>query len=303
MHFNQLFYFYETIKSQSICAAAQNLHISQPALSKAIKSLETDLGQKLLVRTNRGVYPTPIGEKIYTDIIVLQEMISGWYANSDSNTSAEQIYIGCIACANSHLLNQVILPFRNHYPKIEVVMQELFVHSTLRMLKNMPYHLAITSIPPFRQEQYQTQAQDLDWTICPLFTDERRILIGANHSLAQKDVLTAKNLQTLSIAYYSNNRDVISSVYEPYFASSYKMPTKESIMELVLNNQAVFTPVYHMIKNTDYYIKHRMVKDYPIPITDISSKVPIIAVITGKLSKAEQLFLDYLLENFALTLN
>lgn len=302
MHFSQLLYFYEVVKTQSICAAARNLHISQPALSKAIKSLETDLGQTLLVRTNRGVYPTPIGEKVYTDMITVQEIMSSWYADSDANTIAEQIYIGCIACANNHLFNQVILPFRNHYPKIEVVMQELFVQPTLRTLKNMPCHLAITAIPPSRQAQYQAQAQELGWTIRHLFTDERRILIGANHPLAQKDHLEPQDLQALSIAYYSNNRDAISSVYEPYFAASYKMPTKESIMELVLNNQAVFTPVYHVIKNNDYYIKHHMVKDFAIPVTEISSEVPIVAVITGELSKAEQLFVDYLLENFALSL-
>ncbi len=303
MHFNQLMYYYETVKAQSISAAAQNLHISQPALSKAIKGLENDLGQPLLIRTNRGVYPTPIGEKVYADIIVLQEMISGWRVASDIKDIQAQIHIGCISCSHSHLLQHIIHPFHCLYPKIDIVMHELYVHPSLRSLKNMPFHIAITSIPSFRHEQYSAQAQEMNWPLHHLFTDERRILIGATHPLAQKDALTVDDLKTLVIAYYSTKQDVVSTIYEPYFYSSYKLPNKESIMELVLNNQVVFTPVFHLIEKSDYYIKNHLVKSFALPIQEISSAVPIIAVVTDSLSTAEHLFFDYLLENFALSLS
>ena len=48
----------EVVNAGTISAAAQNLHVSQPALSKTIKNLETELGQSLLKRTNHGVCPT-----------------------------------------------------------------------------------------------------------------------------------------------------------------------------------------------------------------------------------------------------
>ena len=45
MQLDWLLYYIEVVNAGTISAAAQNLHVSQPALSKTIKNLETELGQ------------------------------------------------------------------------------------------------------------------------------------------------------------------------------------------------------------------------------------------------------------------
>ncbi len=54
MEFRLLEYFLAVAREQNITAAAESLHISQPALSTQLKALETDLGKQLLIRGVKG---------------------------------------------------------------------------------------------------------------------------------------------------------------------------------------------------------------------------------------------------------
>ncbi len=65
MDLRLLRYFIACVEQKTIHAAAEAVHVSQPALSKAIHNLETDLGVTLLDRLPRGVVPTPFGETLF----------------------------------------------------------------------------------------------------------------------------------------------------------------------------------------------------------------------------------------------
>jgi len=59
-----LYYLMRVAHYQSLSIAAQELHVSQPALSQGIKTLEKQLGAKLLERTYKGVTLTPEGKEV-----------------------------------------------------------------------------------------------------------------------------------------------------------------------------------------------------------------------------------------------
>lgn len=63
MIFKQMQYFISIVKNNSFTEAGEENYISQSAISQAIKSLEDELGVKLLERKNRGF--TLIGSPIY----------------------------------------------------------------------------------------------------------------------------------------------------------------------------------------------------------------------------------------------
>lgn len=65
MNIRFLRYFVACVENRTMHAAAQAVHISQPALSKAIVELETDLGVALFDRLPRGVVPTPYGDTLF----------------------------------------------------------------------------------------------------------------------------------------------------------------------------------------------------------------------------------------------
>ena len=65
MRLEQLHYFMTVCDKRSINLASKELFITQQSLSSSINNLEKEVGQKLLVRTNRGVYPTELGKRVY----------------------------------------------------------------------------------------------------------------------------------------------------------------------------------------------------------------------------------------------
>jgi DNA-binding transcriptional LysR family regulator len=72
MHIECFAYFYKVAMAKSISKVAATSHISQSALSQQIQKLEESLGQKLLIRSNKGVELTEMGNIVlkYSDNII-----------------------------------------------------------------------------------------------------------------------------------------------------------------------------------------------------------------------------------------
>ena len=62
MELRVLKYFLETARLGSITKAAERLNVTQPTMSRQIKDLEWELGEKLFERTNYAIRLTPAGE-------------------------------------------------------------------------------------------------------------------------------------------------------------------------------------------------------------------------------------------------
>ncbi len=65
MDIRQITYFLEVAKSNSFTKASENLHLSQPALSKMVKSLEEELKVELIDRSARQISLTDAGEIVF----------------------------------------------------------------------------------------------------------------------------------------------------------------------------------------------------------------------------------------------
>lgn len=66
MDLRQLRYFVRVIELRSFTKAAEDLHISQPAIGEQIKNLEDELEANLLIRHSRGVEPTETGRMLFS---------------------------------------------------------------------------------------------------------------------------------------------------------------------------------------------------------------------------------------------
>jgi DNA-binding transcriptional LysR family regulator len=71
-HVPRLLHFFEIVERRSINKAARSLNISQPALSRSIRTLEQALGVPLLDRSARGVVPTAYGELLLVHARTIQ---------------------------------------------------------------------------------------------------------------------------------------------------------------------------------------------------------------------------------------
>jgi len=65
---NLLTVFVQLHKDRQVSLAADNLGVSQPAVSGALKRLRILLADEVFVRTSRGMQPTPLAEQLLTPI-------------------------------------------------------------------------------------------------------------------------------------------------------------------------------------------------------------------------------------------
>ena len=114
--------FYYVAKNENISRASNELLISQPAISKAIKTLEEQLNTKLFIRKRDGMELTEVGEAFYKKIKDAMELISSAENDLEVLTSMESgiINIG----ASKTILHEFLMPyikdFHKKYPKINI---------------------------------------------------------------------------------------------------------------------------------------------------------------------------------------
>ena len=114
--------FYYVAKNESISRAANELLISQPAISKAIKTLEDQLNTNLFIRKRDGVELTEAGEAIYKKIKDAMDLIGS--AENDlktlTNMESGTINIGASKTIIHEFLMPYIKSFHKAYPNINI---------------------------------------------------------------------------------------------------------------------------------------------------------------------------------------
>lgn len=130
--------FYAVANNGNITKAADELMISQPAISKSIKNLEEQLGGQLFVRTKRGVILTEEGKEFYNYIKHAME-----YIVSAENKFIELINLetGCIKIGvSATLTKEFLLPyleeFHSLYPKVDIQINTDITNELLPKLRN-----------------------------------------------------------------------------------------------------------------------------------------------------------------------
>lgn len=120
MEIRVLRYFLAIAKEETITGAASYLHMTQPTLSRQIKDLEEELGQKLLVRGSRRVKLTPEGmlfRKRAEEIIAMVDKTEAEFTSMEQTISGN-IYIGGGETDAIRLVADIIKNIQNTYPDI-----------------------------------------------------------------------------------------------------------------------------------------------------------------------------------------
>jgi DNA-binding transcriptional LysR family regulator len=102
--------------------AAQQLNISQPALSRRVQKLEATLGVGLLERTTRRVRLTTVGRNFLpTARRLLDDLDQALLSVSEiAERHSGQVSIACVPSAAYHMLPNVLAAFAKRYPRIRV---------------------------------------------------------------------------------------------------------------------------------------------------------------------------------------
>lgn len=122
MNYNKLRYFYEASLTRNLTRAAQNLYISQPALSRHIADLEGDLGVDLFVRTNRNLILTRAGEALQAECRRIFDGEEELYRRVRAAAAQEggELSLAFMGIGAAYRIPDLLARFGRQYPNITV---------------------------------------------------------------------------------------------------------------------------------------------------------------------------------------
>lgn len=119
-------YIYEVYKEKSFSKAAQNLYISQPALSAAIKKIEQRLGCCIFDRSSNPVKLTESGAEYVKSMEKIMDIENRFenYLSKLNQLKTGRLSIGANNVFASFILPEIITKFTRKYPSIKVNLVE-----------------------------------------------------------------------------------------------------------------------------------------------------------------------------------
>ena len=122
MLLRQIQHFQRIVQLNSFTEAAEDCHISQSGISQSVKSLEEEIGAKLLIRKNRRFELTEAGEHFYKKSLVITadlEQLCRETVRIDRKDT-EELSLGVLSTYSGDEFNRAIAAFSEKYPTVEL---------------------------------------------------------------------------------------------------------------------------------------------------------------------------------------
>ena len=221
---NLYYIFYTVAECKNISAAAKELYISQPAISKAISKLESNLDTTLFIRNSRGVSLTQEGEYLYKQVKHAFVCIRN---GEDRIRKMNELGVGHITIGVSTTLCKfVLLPHLNEYikknPHIKIKICCQTSSETIAALENGSIDIGFIGLPEKIKGLGSTPLMEIHDT----FVTSKNYL---DH-LKIREGVTEENLFDRAVFMMLNSEN-ISRKYVEHYLSSHHMELSE-IMEV-----------------------------------------------------------------------
>ncbi len=183
--------FISVAENLSFSKAANDLHISQPAITRHIKELEERYKTTLFERKGNKIYLTTAGEKVYHAF----KKISQQYRNLDfeigqlhHNFSGE-FKLGASSTISQYVIPKIIASFHKRYPQIQIYLLNGNSFEMENLLLDNKIDLALV-------ENHSTQS-GVQYT--NFLDDELIIVTGKNSVYAKHDTISLQDLTQIPI--------------------------------------------------------------------------------------------------------
>ncbi|MDQ6651333.1 MAG: LysR family transcriptional regulator [Acidobacteriota bacterium] len=236
MDINQLEVLVTVAQEQSFSRAAKTLHRTQPAVSQAIRRLELELGESLFDRSSKDGTLTAAGRVLHD---VAQQMLNLRHGAHAALKELKDLHQGKLSLsANEYTvmyLLSVIPVFRARHPHIKVEVRRSLGSRIPAEILGRDIEIGVVSYKP----------GEAAIASVPVMTDELALIVPPNHPLANKEVVSIKELGAESFVAHnvaSPYREKVVRTFEKYKTPlniSMEMPTLEAIKRFVEQGMGV----------------------------------------------------------------
>jgi len=185
MELRQLRYFVAVAETGNISTAAKKIFLTQPALSRQIKALETEIGQCLLERRAHSVHLTPVGEGLLREARELLQHADQVLERVRGAGRGVRLRVGYAPSLASGILSVAVENFTQTHPDAKVELFDLSTGEMLTKLENNKLDIILTVAS-------DTKTRDLKWT--PLVRTAWKLAVNRKHPLANRQRITPEQM-------------------------------------------------------------------------------------------------------------
>jgi len=194
MEIQALRYFVEVAHRQGFTRAGQALHVTQPAVSKAVKALEEELGTPLLVRDRRGVQLTEAGRQV---LVRAEGVLDALREIEEEVAGAVRLRRGRLRLGVPPMVGVTFLPpllaeFHRAHPGILLELREEGSHRIEELVLGRELDVGAVVLPTDEQA----------FATLPFVDDELRVVLPARHPLAGRRSLALEELKDTPFVLY-----------------------------------------------------------------------------------------------------
>jgi LysR family transcriptional regulator, benzoate and cis,cis-muconate-responsive activator of ben and cat genes len=181
MELRQLRYFVAVAEDGNISRAAKRIFLTQPALSRQIKALESEIGQCLFERQAHSIRLTPVGEALLDEARELLEHAERMVERVRAAGRGVRLRVGYAPSLAAGILSVTVANFTQTHPGARV---ELFDLSTAEMLAGLEGEKLDVALSVGAQRGHR----GLKWT--PLVRAHWQLAVNRKHPLARRSRVT-----------------------------------------------------------------------------------------------------------------
>ena len=197
MTLQQLKYVIEVARSRSISKAAQNLFISQPSLSNALKEVEKEMGITIFSRTNKGIMITSEGSEFlgYARQVVEQaELLENRYSNTQQ---APQQHFSVSAQHYAFAVSAFVRLLKEYNrEEYEFTLRETKTYEIIDDVKNLRSEIGILYVNEFNKKVIHKFLREGNLMFHELFEAKPHVFISSGNPLVKQDYVTLSDLRT-----------------------------------------------------------------------------------------------------------
>jgi DNA-binding transcriptional LysR family regulator len=189
---SQLLIFDRVIETGSILRAANDLGLTQPAVTKVIQELEASLDGTLFARSSRGVAPTDLGRVVARRVKSLLAEFRHMSEELDHFRfgTAGHVVVGTLISASAHLLPAAITLLKARAPEVLVTVREGPTAQLFPALATGELDIVVGRLP----EVELPISDAFPLTHHPLFDDSLAVVVGSGHDFARASVESLRDL-------------------------------------------------------------------------------------------------------------
>ncbi|MGE5627971.1 MAG: LysR family transcriptional regulator [Solirubrobacterales bacterium] len=205
LQLQQLIFFQKVAESSSMNKASEELFISQPNLSKAIKNLEEELNTKLFERTNKGVRLTDDGYKLYKYVKTIRKQLD-MIQNIAHKDIPSSINIAAYSCS---VLHEILAQFYNNNEYIEITLQEQRVAKVIDSVASLHSDIGVIEINHVQKKDVNHILESKNLEYNEFANDTWYVHVGKNSPFYNRPVIEMSDLVQSTVIrapddYFSN---------------------------------------------------------------------------------------------------